>query len=101
MPKQLRVRLIVLVTLLISMMVRPFAAQENTVDLRNLPLGDGNVTFDVPQLGYVFSCTSQFGGGGAFQDGAWIHADGTYDRTAKTVFVDGEIMWTSDFEITL
>src|SRR5215207_10797199 len=84
MPKQMRIGLIVLITFLISIMVRPFVAQENTIDLRNLPLGDGNVTFDEPQMGYVFSCTSQFGGGGAFQDGAWINGDGKYDRTAKT-----------------
>jgi hypothetical protein len=101
MRKQMRVGLIVLVTFLISMMVRPFAAQDNTIDLRRLPLGDGNVSFDVPQVGYVFSCTSQFGGGGAAQEGAWMNGDGTYDRTAKTVFVDGEVMWASNFEITL
>jgi hypothetical protein len=101
MSKQMRVGLIVLLTYLISMMVRPFAAQENTIDLRRLPLGDGNVTFDEPQVGFVFSCTSQFGGGGASQQGFWMNGDGTYDRTAKTVTVDGEVMWASDFEITL
>jgi hypothetical protein len=99
--QNLRIVAIVLVTWLFSAIVAPFAAQDDGVDLRNLPLGDGRVAFDVPQVGYVFSCVTQFGGGGAFQDGAWIRDDGTYDRTAKTVFVDGEVLWDSFFEITL
>lgn len=102
MAKQnLRVGAIVLITFLLSMMVAPFAAQDDELDLSRLPLGDGNVTFDVPQVGYVFSCVTDFSGGGAFREGEWIRDDGTYDRIAKTVSVDGEVTWPSNFVITL
>jgi hypothetical protein len=79
---------------------RYITAQDAEIDLTHLPIGDGRVTTDEPMVGYVYSCTDRFGGGGAFAAGDWIHDDGTFDLTAKP-FVDGEILWPSDFEITL
>lgn len=91
---------------IISLMVLTFAAipilsQEDAIDLTNLPLGDGNITFDVPVVGSVFSCVTEFNGGGAHLDGPWIRDDGTWDMTAKTANVDGAIDWPSEFEVSL
>lgn len=69
------------------------------VDVHNLPIGDGKVSTS-PQVGYVYSCQTQFNGGGAFQSGDWIHTDGTFDATAKPS-IDGSVTWPSSFTITL
>jgi hypothetical protein len=61
------------------------------LDLRHLPLGDGKISTS-PQQGYVWSCQTQFGGGGAFRDGDWIKGDGTWDKTAK-INVNGSVAW--------
>lgn len=79
----------------------PGVAQENTagIDLTRLPLGDGNIS-DRPVVGNVWLCNLGPGGGGAFAEGPWIHADGTFDLTAKAI-VDGAIIWPSAFEMVL
>lgn len=60
-----------------------------------IPLGDGRVTTTSPQQGYVYSCTSQFRGGGARHSGPWIDtAAGTYSSVAK-VQVAGANPWPS------
>lgn len=87
--------------LMIAYVAIPILSQDGKIDLANLPLGDGNITFDDPQVGSVFSCVSQFGGGGAFTDGPWIKDNGTWDLTAKTAVVDGQIEWPSEFEFVL
>lgn len=90
----LRKRLIVLVgcfVIVLPLLSGQVASQENGIDLQNLPLGDGKNT-TAPQAGYLWSCQARFNGGGAFQDGPWIHADGTWDRTAKLT-VDGAVEW--------
>jgi YHYH protein len=63
----------------------------NPLDAKNLPLGDGRIS-SKPQKGYVMSCQNRFYGFGAFKDGEWIHADGTWDSTAKAE-VDGDVEW--------
>jgi hypothetical protein len=60
-------------------------------DLTKLPLGDGKVTTTGSKAGYVYSCTSNFRGGGASHSGAWISGD-TWDLKAKPT-VDGSISW--------
>ncbi len=55
-----------------------------------LPLGDGHVSTS-PKTGYVDSCMTQFGGGGAFVVGPWIHG-ATWDSTAKLA-VQGAVSW--------
>ena len=68
------------------------AATHTTVDLTKLPLGDQKFTTTAKQ-GSVFSCITQFNGGGAFKDGPWIHTDSkTWDATAK-IAVAGSVKW--------
>jgi hypothetical protein len=57
-------------------------------DLKRLPLGDqkgGNAA----RQGGLWVCPTRFGGGGAQAVGPWIHADGTYDVTAKIAVQTG------------
>jgi hypothetical protein len=63
------------------------------LDPKRLPIGDGKIS-SVPQRGYVMRCGNGFGffGGGAFRNGEWIRADGTWDSTAKAT-VDGDVAW--------
>ncbi len=80
--------------------VRPIAAPI-APDLAHIPLGDGRIA-TAPQVGAVWSCRTQFGDGigGAQASGPWIHADRTYDFTAKPT-VDGAVRWPSRFDIGL
>ncbi|HEY7065347.1 MAG TPA: YHYH protein [Chloroflexota bacterium] len=75
------------------------ALMQTLIDLTELPLGDGKISSG-PVAGSIWSCTTSFGGGGAFQNGPWIHADGTFDYTAKAV-VDGAVSWPHQFTTTL
>jgi hypothetical protein len=63
-------------------------------DPRALPLGDGKVTDSAPRRGYVYLCSTRTPPNppGAFKDGPWIKADGTFDLTAKAI-VDGRVSW--------
>src|SRR4051812_32428824 len=68
----------------------PSSSGTSAVDLTKLPLGDGQYTTS-PQKGSVDSCITNFTGGGAFQNGPWIHTDtNTWDVTAK-IAVSGSI----------
>ena len=66
------------------------SAGTDVLDARALPLGDGRVSVE-PKRGYVFSCRSQFRGGGAQHAGDWIHGS-TWDSTRKIV-VQGHVRW--------
>lgn len=70
-----------------------------TPDPARLPIGDGKLS-SAPEVGKVWSCTTEFGGGGAFKDGPWIRGDGSFDFTAKAV-VDGAVEWPHQLSITL
>ena len=74
-------------------------AENAGVDLAAVPMGDGRIS-TAPKVGYVWSCQSQFNGGGAFTDGPWINRDGTWDRTAK-LKVSGAVAWISSLITTL
>lgn len=58
-----------------------------------IPVGDGKVS-TAPQVGYVDSCTTQFGaGGGARAAGPWLDtAAGTWNATTK-IHVQGSVPW--------
>ena len=71
----------------------------DSVDTTHLPLGDGKISTS-PKVGYVFSCQTQFNGGGASHSGNWINGDGTFDLSKKPT-VDGSVTWPSSFTITL
>jgi hypothetical protein len=68
-----------------------------SVDPARVPLGDGKISM-APERGSVFACQTRFAGGGAFRDGHWIKADGTWDSTAK-ITVDGEVTWPQRLSI--
>lgn len=61
------------------------------INLAALPLGDGHIGTS-PRVGYVDSCTTTFGNGGAMRDGPWIHGT-TWDSTAK-IAVEGVVNWS-------
>lgn len=69
------------------------------VDLTRLEVGDGKVSTS-PQVGYVYSCTTQFNGGGATGTGSWMNGDGTWDATKKAM-VDGSVIWPHSFNISV
>jgi hypothetical protein len=69
------------------------AATSSALDLTRIPSGDGKVTTTTPAAGYVYSCTSTFGGvGGASAAGPWINSDGTWNSTTKLA-VQGSVSW--------
>ena len=69
------------------------------VDLTHLPIGDGRVSSQ-PQTGYIWSCQTNFGAGGAGQTGNWVNGDGSFNLTTKPS-VDGSVNWPSSFTISL
>jgi hypothetical protein len=72
-----------------------FAAAAHDVDLTKLPLGDGKISTE-PRTGFVWACRVDPNGGGAFRNGPWIKADGTFDFTQKAV-VPGDVHWPSRY----
>lgn len=78
---------------------RPRRSAVDTPDPARLPIGDGKLS-SAPEVGKIWSCTTEFGGGGAFKDGPWIKVDGTFDFTAKAV-VDGQVDWPHRLSISL
>lgn len=67
------------------------------VDVEALPLGDDMYTTDGPKQGYVYSCITNFNGGGAFEQGPWIDAEaGTWNLNEK-IYVQGEVEWEAEF----
>ena len=66
------------------------AKAADTFDVTRIPLGDGKVSTS-PEVGYVYSCTTSFRGGGAAHTGGWIHGD-TWNLNEK-VAVSGSIAW--------
>jgi len=68
-------------------------AQTGVIDVLDphaLPLGDGKVSSE-PRRGYVYSCMTQFRGGGAEHAGNWIRGT-IWDSTAK-IQVQGNVEW--------
>src|SRR5579884_818474 len=62
-----------------------------SVQAHELPLGDGHIS-DAPRVGYIYSCQTRFGGGGAFRDGPWI--DGNYWYPERKIQVMGAVSWS-------
>jgi YHYH protein len=76
-------------------------AASEAPDLTALPLGDEKVVTDGPKRGYIYSCMSGGGGGGAEVDGPWIdQSAGTFNLNQKVV-VPGKVSWDGRFEIKL
>jgi hypothetical protein len=62
------------------------------IDMTRLPSGDGKISSSAPAAGYIFSCATRFGGGGASAAGPWINRDGTWNATTK-IAVEGSVAW--------
>ena len=69
---------------------RAQAGRIDVLDPRALPLGDGRVSVE-PKRGFVYSCLTQFRGGGAQHTGDWIQGS-TWDATRK-IRVQGDVAW--------
>jgi hypothetical protein len=69
---------------------RAESKQIDVLDAHALTLGDGRVSTQ-PKRGYVYSCQTQFRGGGAQHAGDWIHGS-TWDATKK-ITVQGNVAW--------
>jgi hypothetical protein len=77
----------------------PVFERKNTLDLTQLPLGDGKVSNE-PRVGYVFACQTNFRSGGADHSGDWVHGE-TWDVTQK-LQVRGEVYWNeAEFSQTI
>jgi hypothetical protein len=76
---------------LLTLILFTLVAAAQQADTSHLPVGDGKISA-VPRVGYVFSCQTEFHGGGAQRTGDWVHADGTFDPAAKPV-VQGKVEW--------
>lgn len=68
------------------------ATHSDSFDIHAIPLGDGNVSSS-PKVGYVYSCTQTFNGGGAEHAGDWIQGS-VWDMTKK-ISVEGSVSWPS------
>ena len=74
-------------------------ALSHEADLTRLPLGDGKISTEA-KAGWIWACRVDPNGGGAFRNGPWIKADGTFDFTAKAV-VPGDVHWPSRYTMRL
>jgi hypothetical protein len=63
-----------------------------------LPIGDGKVSSE-PKSGYVFACSTRFGGSGAFKDGPWIQ--GSSWNPELKISIQGSVKWNSKIMISL
>jgi hypothetical protein len=61
---------------------------------RAVPLGDGYVS-SRPKVGYVDSCTTQFGGGGSQTEGPWINSKAKTWNYETKLTVNGRVHWPS------
>jgi hypothetical protein len=86
-------------TLLLAGCASPAASGEDETVQRSgaLPLGDGRVSTS-PRAGYVFSCQSAFGGGGASATGPWIEGASWYPALKPEV--SGSVAWP-DARVTI
>lgn len=64
------------------------------IDTSNLPIGDGKISTS-PKAGYIYSCRTAGGGGGAEADGPWIH--GTTWNLKEKIAVQGAVSWPTAF----
>jgi len=92
---------LILILFSLCFAVLPALAHEEP-DLTKLPIGDGKLSQE-PMAGYVWRCGD--GGpssnGGAQVKGPWFNSDGTSFDMTKKYIVDGDVMWPSEFDITI
>ena len=65
-----------------------------------IPIGDGNVSTS-PEIGYVDSCSTTFGGGGAKADGPWMDLSTNTWNSLTKIAVEGSVSWpTASYSVT-
>src|SRR5688572_23169800 len=75
---------------------RDDAPHASALNVKRLPLGDRRYLTRA-RKGYVFTCSTRFGGGGSFRAGPWIDsASSTWDRTRKIAIL-GSVRWDNRF----
>lgn len=62
-------------------------------------LWDGKISSS-PKSGYIYSCSTRFGWGGAWKDGKWIEWDYWYPGE-KTVSVSWDVSWDGNINISV
>jgi hypothetical protein len=80
-----------------AQITKPTETKQPTVtalDLTTLPLGDKKISTS-PKKGYVFSCQTNFTGGGAFKQGPWINSATQIWNLTQKVTVDGDKAWNN------
>jgi hypothetical protein len=81
---------VILVALIACATPTATAVSNETASTGTLVLGDGHVSTS-PRVGYVFSCQTSFGGGGASASGPWIIGS-TWDPALKPS-IQGSVSW--------
>jgi YHYH protein len=71
----------------------------DAIDITELPVGD-DMFSSSPKRDYLYSCQTEFTGGGASTQGPWFNGDGTWDLTEKAT-VDGSVDWPYEFTVTI
>jgi hypothetical protein len=67
------------------------------INIHKLPLGDDMYATEGPKSGYVYSCITDFNGGGAFEEGPWIDEEAGTWNLSKKIYVEGRVHWDSEF----
>ncbi|MFZ6845459.1 YHYH protein [Undibacterium sp. RuTC16W] len=84
-----------------SVSASPVVSVVTGVDPAKLPVGDGKFTRSAPAVGYVYTCYSAVGSGGATSKGPWFNSDGVTWSSLSKISVQGAISWVSSFAVTL
>ena len=75
----------------------------NPISPNTIPIGDGQVTTTMPQVGYVYVChTASKPGGRSLSQLPWVNTTtNTWDSQSK-IHVEGDVSWpTAKFTVTL
>jgi hypothetical protein len=68
------------------------APHVDVLDPTHLPLGDGKISSS-PKRGYVYSCQTQFNGGGAEGNPSWIDISNSTWNLKEKISVNGSANW--------
>ncbi len=67
------------------------------VNVQSLPVGTDRYVTDGPKKGFVYSCITNFNGGGADTMGPWFSSNGKTFNLDQKVSVEGNVKWKSQF----
>ncbi|TAL14484.1 YHYH protein [Patescibacteria group bacterium] len=66
-----------------------------------LPVGDNKYLTDSQKVGYVYTCTTQSGQGGAGTRGPWFMNNNTEYDVNKKVAVNGSVSWKGSYSMVI